>query len=224
MDYRSETSSMNAPVAQPPSTSATDRILYNPRDEELAEHREKCRIACGKFNQAAFVGSSRQELDRLFHLISEGDGKIRTYSGVFLKPIGENISVEAPFFCTNGFNLRIGDNVSIGPHCNFADAKPIHIGDNTRIGPNVVISPEAPSRDMNYRHLSQAPVIKIGSNVYIGAGVIIAPEIGVDGRQKTEFTIGDGAYIAPGTIVTSVSVASLKLNVHARLTENAGCS
>jgi acetyltransferase-like isoleucine patch superfamily enzyme len=204
MEYRSEPSPSSVPVAQAPSTSAKDRVMYDPRDEELSDYREKCRIACGKFNQAAFVGSSRQELDRLFHCISEGEGKPRTYAGIFSKPIGDNVAVEAPFFCSYGYNLRIGDNVSIGPHCNFQDAKPIHIGNNTRIGPNVIIAPEAPTRDPGYRHLNQSIVIKIGQNCYIGAGVIIAPEVGVS-QKATELTIGDGAYIAPGTVITSVS-------------------
>ena len=56
---------------------------------------------------------------------------------------------------------------------------------------------------------SQGYVIKIGQNVYIGAGVTIAPSEHSMRMNKSELTIGDNAYIVPGTVVTAVSLIGM---------------
>jgi acetyltransferase-like isoleucine patch superfamily enzyme len=62
-------------------------------------------------------------------------------------------------------------------------------------------------------------MIKIGQNVFIGAGVTIAPSEHSMGGIKNELTIGDHAYISPGTLVTAVRTAAAGLCTGSWLTK-----
>lgn len=86
--------------------------------------------------------------------------------------------------------LRIGNNVAIG------DRTEIHVGDSVEIGDNTLISWDCCIMDRDYHKFDgdieiKRPV-KIGSNVWIGCNCLIMKGI----------TIGDGAVIAAGAVVT----------------------
>ncbi len=87
--------------------------------------------------------------------------------------------------------LHIGDNVAIG------DRTEIHAGDYISIGNNSIISWDCCIMDRDYHKLeSETEVLKpviIGENVWIGCRVLILKGV----------TVGDGAVIAAGSVVTS---------------------
>lgn len=111
--------------------------------------------------------------------------------------IGENTNVEiGDFSFHNGCYLNIADNAYFSAKSGFANShtqvyckKSISIGEHVFIAENVVI------RDGDAHHLigsdRYAPVI-IGDDVWIGTNAIILKGI----------TIGDGAVIAAGSVVT----------------------
>ncbi|MDD2889016.1 MAG: acyltransferase [bacterium] len=93
----------------------------------------------------------------------------------------------------------IGDNVSIGSFSNIRCNKKIEIGSGTLIAQFVSII----GGQYKYKK-KDIPIVKqgfttwdviIGKNVWIGAGVMILP--------NSSISIGDGAVIAAGSIVTT---------------------
>lgn len=98
----------------------------------------------------------------------------------------------SPFYTDCGKNLHIGKNVFINSGCCFQDQGGITIGDGALIGHNVVMATLNHSEDPETRgNLHPAP-IHIGRNVWIGASAIILPGV----------TIGDGAIVGAGSVVT----------------------
>lgn len=98
------------------------------------------------------------------------------------------------------FHVDYGCNIFFEPGCfvNFGavmlDVCTIHIGARTQIGPNVqILTPDHP-RDPARRALGEewGRPIRIGADVWIGGGAIILPGV----------TVGDGAIIAAGAVVT----------------------
>ena len=97
-----------------------------------------------------------------------------------------------PFTTDCGKNLHIGRRVFINSGCRFQDQGGIYIGDDVLVGHNCVIATinhiEAPDRRGD---MVTAPV-HIGNKVWIGANVTILPGV----------TVGDGAILAAGAVVT----------------------
>ncbi len=86
--------------------------------------------------------------------------------------------------------LKIGNNVAIG------DRTEIHVGDRVEIGDNSLISWDCCIMDRDYHKFDgdveiKRPV-KIGKRVWIGCNCLIMKGV----------TIGDGAVIAAGSVVT----------------------
>lgn len=118
--------------------------------------------------------------------------------------LGENVTVDTPFYCDYGKNIHIGNNVIININCTMVDCNKIEIGNNTLIASNVqmytathpVIPDErlvknwTPKQARPFFHISSMP-IKIGQNVWIGGGAIILPGV----------TIGDNSVVGAGSIV-----------------------
>ena len=93
-------------------------------------------------------------------------------------------------------NISIGNNVRIGENCRFSGIGGITIGNNVSFGPEILIwssnhnyySPN----ELPYDNNTQKKSVFIGDNVWIGARSCITPGI----------TIGEGAVIAMGSVVT----------------------
>ena len=94
-------------------------------------------------------------------------------------------------------HIYLGDDCGIGAECHIyaGPNSSIRIGDGTLIGPQVFITSDAfgGSRDnLTKVHSGHEAPIKIGANVRIGAHAVILPGV----------SIGDGATIGAGTVVT----------------------
>lgn len=107
---------------------------------------------------------------------------------------GDEIFIEAGFYCDYGQTIELGHRVYINTRCTFLDAGTISIGDDCLIGPNVQIL--AVNHDINpqqrLQKKSYALDTRLGKNVWVGAGAIILPGI----------QIGDNAVIGAGAVVS----------------------
>ena len=124
------------------------------------------------------------------------------------KEYDETFGLFPPFSTDYGLNISIGKRVFINSGCCFQDQGGIEIGDDVLIGQQVVIA--TLNHDFNPEkrgNMSPSPV-KIGNKVWIGAHATILPGV----------TIGDGAVVAAGAVVTkSVPAFSVVAGVPAKI-------
>ena len=97
------------------------------------------------------------------------------------------------FHCDFGKNIHVGDNFHADYNCTMLDLAEIRIGNNCLIGPDVGIytaghrlEPECRTADV------YGQPITIGNDVWIGGHSTILSGV----------TIGDGAVVAAGSVVT----------------------
>lgn len=112
----------------------------------------------------------------------------RLYFGEYVK-LYPNVKLSVCGKENNSAVLRIGDNVAIG------DRTEIHVGSQCIIGKDTLISWDCCIIDRDYHKLGNQENIKpitIGENVWIGCRALILKGV----------TIGDGAVIAAGAVVT----------------------
>ena len=113
---------------------------------------------------------------------------LQLFGSIGAKPfVGDN------FHCDFGQNIHVGDNFHADYNCTMLDLAEIHIGHNCLIGPDVGIytaghrlEPEGRTEDV------YGQPITIGNDVWIGGHSTILPGV----------TIGDGAVVAAGSVVT----------------------
>ena len=97
------------------------------------------------------------------------------------------------FHCDFGLNIHVGDNFHADYNCTMLDLAEIRIGDNCLIGPDVGIYTAGHRLEPEGRVLDVYGLpITIGNDVWIGGHSTILPGV----------TIGDGAVIAAGSVVT----------------------
>ena len=107
--------------------------------------------------------------------------------------IGSNASVDDNFHCDFGLNIHVGDNFHADYNCTMLDLAEIRIGHNCLIGPDVGIYTAGHRLEPEGRVLDVYGLpITIGNDVWIGGHSTILPGV----------TIGDGAVIAAGSVVT----------------------
>lgn len=129
------------------------------------------------------------ELNAKYH---EFDERRAIFSELIGQEIDENFRVFTPFYTDFGKNIHLGKNVFINADCKFQDQGGIYIGDDTLIGHNVVLATLNHEEDPENRGNLIAAPIKIGNKVWIGSNATILPGV----------TVGDGAIIAAGAVVT----------------------
>ena len=113
-----------------------------------------------------------------------------------LARLGSDSMIDYQTYFRYPWKIRIGDGVSINRGCEFygsmlADTAQITIGNHCAFGPRVRVL----SASHNYHRLDlpdQAASVTIGRHVWIGAGATILPGV----------SIGDGAVVAAGSVVT----------------------
>ena len=167
-------------------------------------------ITTQKFRELMANGTyvvANSELHQTFHKFSQDALKITSeinnkyhtpeevrelFSKLTESEIDETFGLFPPFYTDCGKNIKIGKNVFINACCRFQDQGGIEIGDGSLIGHNTTIA--TLNHDFNpakRQNLTPSPV-KIGKNVWIGSDCTILPGV----------TIGDGAIIGAGSVVT----------------------
>ncbi len=129
------------------------------------------------------------QINNSYHSPEELRGQMSELIG---KPLDEGFGLFPPFYTDCGQNITIGRRTFINMGCTFQDWGGITIGDDCLIGHNCTICTVNHSKDPDRRgDMSCTPVV-IGNKVWIGANATILPGV----------TIGDGAIIAAGAVVT----------------------
>ncbi len=125
---------------------------------------------------------------------------INNLKSFFLRRVGAKVGKQVVFYpgvwIAPGRNLVLGDDVDLALEVLITTGGGVEIGDRTLIGyrtqilsSNHVI-PDGQGRIFSAGHEKKA--VKIGKDVWIGANCLILPGV----------TIGDGAVIAGGSVVT----------------------
>ncbi len=159
--------------------------LYDSRDTELLNRYSTVRKLLHSFNHEQ---------------LTEQDEKKKLLGKLF-GSMGENVWIEAPFFCDYGEQIHIGKNVFINYNCVFLDSNTIRIDDNTLIGPAVQIytathplkaDARITSGGNGTRYLTKSKAVHVKNNCWIGGGVMVMPGV----------TIGENSTIGAGSVVT----------------------
>jgi acetyltransferase-like isoleucine patch superfamily enzyme len=147
------------------------------------------------------------EMHRMMHKVSQEALRLTTelnghyhtpeevqelFSRLIGKPVDKTFAMFPPFYTDCGKNINVGENVFINSGCRFQDQGGITIGDGVLIGHNVVLATLNHDIDPRKRNTMHPAPITIGKDVWIGANATVVPGV----------TIGDGAIIAAGAVVT----------------------
>lgn len=146
------------------------------------EHQCMCMLSQEAMKLTAELNNSYRTPEEIRDIFSRLTGK----------PVDDGFGIFPPFYTDCGKNITVGKNVFFNSGCKVQDQGGITIGDNALIGHNVVLATLNHNMDSEHRaDLIPAP-IHIGKNVWIGANAVVLPGV----------TIGDGAVIAAGAVVT----------------------
>lgn len=108
---------------------------------------------------------------------------------------GLGVNIRPRVYFGSGNNISIGDHSMIGQDSIIGSRADVLIGNDVMMGPEVLIYTTnhgmEPGLPMRLQPLQPAPV-HIGNDVWIGARCIILPGV----------TIGDGAVLAAGAVIT----------------------
>ena len=150
--------------------------LYDPLDADLSVRRARARDLCQRLN-----ATGEHEPDRRRAILRDllGHG-------------GETVSLQPPFYCDYGENIRLGEHVFFNFNCVVLDVCPVDIGDFTLFGPAVQIyTPLHPMAAAERRRQEYGKPVVIGADVWVGGGAIILPGVSIGART----VIGAGAVV-----------------------------
>ena len=124
------------------------------------------------------------------------------------RPVHESVTLFPPFTADFGRNIHLGERVFINSGCRFQDQGGVTIGDDSLIGHNAVLATLDHDVHPDRRaDMHPAPIV-IGRKVWIGANATILKGV----------TIGDGASVAAGAVVTKdVPADSIVVGAPARV-------
>ncbi len=154
-------------------------FLYNANyDEEIVAEIERCNDLCFEFNQ--LKPSARKEQAEILKKI--------------LGCMGENVTVNAPFWCDYGCKITVGDYFFANRNCQIQDGGGVTFGNNVFIGPNCCFTTAEHALNAEQRNagMEAAMPIKVGNSVWFGAGATVLAGV----------TIGDNTVIGAGSVVT----------------------
>lgn len=118
--------------------------------------------------------------------------------------IGDRVVVQAPFACEYGYNLHFGDETMIMRNCHFQDAATISIGSHVTVGPGCHFLTLVSPTSSGPHGLHSTGAIRIEDGCTIGGNVTILPFR----------TIGKGATVVAGSVVTKVGYQNLDFVLH----------
>lgn len=145
------------------------------------------------------------ELNNAYHTPEEVQDLFAKLTG---SPVNRRLSLVPPFYTDCGKNIHVGKNVFINTGCTIQDQGGVYIGDGALIGHHAMISTLNHEQDPGKRGELLPAAVHIGKKVWFGANVTVLPGV----------TIGDGAIIAAGAVVTkNVPARTIVAGVPARV-------
>ena len=118
-----------------------------------------------------------------------------------------------PVYTDFGKNIKIGKDVFVNSGCCFQDQGGVTLGDGCLVGHNVVFATlDHDKRPGRRGDMTAAPIV-VGKDVWIGAHATVLKGV----------TIGDGAIVAAGAVVTrDVPPNTIAAGVPARVVKTIG--
>ncbi len=139
--------------------------------------------------QAEAARKITYEINGVYHTQEELNG---LFSELFGYGVDPSFRCFPPFYTDFGRNIQVGKNVFINSGCCFQDQGGITIGDGCLIGHQAVFATIDHSLSPDSRGDMQLAPIVLGKNVWVGAHATVLQGV----------TVGDGAVIAAGAVVT----------------------
>lgn len=139
--------------------------------------------------------AATRRIVRRFNDLDPGDSdEMDSLLRSMLGSAGRNIHVNQPFRCDYGCNISVGDNFFANFNLTILDEARVTFGDRVLIGPNVSIYTACHPLDPQARATFDewAEPVTVGNDVWICGNAVILPGV----------TIGDGAVIGAGSVVT----------------------
>ena len=163
---------------------------------EFLDHLNSGRPVIGNSEAHQFMHAVSQQA---LEITAEINGGYHTpeelrvlFSRLTGRPVDESFGLFPPFYTDCGKNIHIGKQVFINMGCKFQDQGGIFIGDGALIGHGVVLATLNHAMAPENRSTMIPAPIRIGRRVWIGASATVLPGV----------TIGDGAVVAAGAVVT----------------------
>ena len=143
-----------------------------------------------------FMTDAAREAQRITAEMNSGYRSAEELRALFSRltgqPTDESFGLFPPFYTDFGKNIHVGKGVFINSGCCFQDQGGITLGDGCLIGHQVVIATLNHDLDPARRGGMYPAPVRLGKNVWVGAHATILPAV----------TVGDGAVIAAGAVVT----------------------
>ena len=143
-----------------------------------------------------FMTDAAREAQRITAEMNSGYRSAEELRALFSRltgqPTDESFGLFPPFYTDFGKNIHVGKGVFINSGCCFQDQGGITLGDGCLIGHHVVIATLNHDLDPARRGGMYPAPVRLGKNVWVGAHATILPGV----------TVGDGAVIAAGAVVT----------------------
>ena len=139
----------------------------------------------------------------------------RLFSELTSQPVNPTLGLSPPFYTDCGKNIHIGHHVFINTGCTMQDQGGVYIDDGALIGHHATLVTLNHDLDPDHRgDLHPAP-IHIGKRAWLGANVTVLPGV----------SIGDGAVIAAGAVVTkNVPANTIAAGIPAKILRTIGRS
>ena len=127
--------------------------------------------------------------------------------------VDDGFRLSPPVYTDFGKNIKIGKDVFVNSGCCFQDQGGVTLGDGCLVGHNVVFATlDHDKRPGRRGDMTAAPIV-VGKDVWIGAHATILKGV----------TIGDGAIVAAGAVVTrDVPPNTIAAGVPARVVKTIG--
>lgn len=164
--------------------------------QQFLEHVNAGKTVESPSEEIAFSGYLTQEALKITAQINSGYHTPEELQTLFAEltgqPVDPTLGLIPPFYTDCGKNIHIGRHVFINTGCTMQDQGGVYIGDGALIGHHATLVTLNHDLDPEKRgNLHPAP-IHIGKRAWLGANVTVLPGV----------SIGDGAVIAAGAVVT----------------------
>ncbi|KAE9986149.1 hypothetical protein EG328_006411 [Venturia inaequalis] len=171
--------------------------LYHAFTPDLVAERQRCGIACERFNAAGKV-SRRRNVELWRDIV--GDTRPLPPQNPDQEAddalFEDDPWVEAPLQIDYGTNVKVGQGVFLNFNCCILDTCEVKIGARTLVGPNVSFYSGTHPLDPLLRNGTKGPElgkpISVGEDCWIGGNVQVLPGV----------KLGRGVVVGAGSVVT----------------------